>query len=626
MKRKKWMVFTAFLLCFTSVWAQDYTPLYAGNRSGATVYTIDTTGMSWTVVTSTSVTTDYGGTMSGIYGLALDPTDDQMYALYELSSNQTNRRLGTYDPETGSITDIGNAGNLTDIDFGPDGQLYGTTGSYTSYEFHAVDKVTASTTYIFDHAGADWGPTIAYDPFADEMIYACDDRVNKIDLGTLTESFFSGSTASECHAMAVLNPDMAWIAHYGSVYTLDLSTGAQTFVTSPGFNVHAMAFGPLPCNTLTIDVSMLEACEDEEFTLTAISETGGSITWTGGIDNGVPFTPGPPGVYEYLPSSDSPDDCEVEEPVSIEVIGLPTVLAGAGDLNFCADESITLSAGGDADEYVWNEGAELDLMPGPGEYTFSLTGAYTEGGCLGESTDEVTVTVHELPTIGATASDSPICIGLEVTLNGTGGETYEWDNDVEDGVSFSPNSVGTWTYTVTGWDEFGCEGMATVDVEVVDEISLSGTTTLVTEGSDGEIDITVTGGGGDYSFDWDNDGTGDFDDTEDLSGLDAGIYTVVVMSDAGCETTMMFELDSQLGIYDNGIVDLQVYPNPTTDAITIALEGQFNYQLLTLNGEVLTNGVATNSQAVDLTNYASGVYFVKINSEDNTAVVKVVKK
>lgn len=625
MKRIKWVVTLALLLfSFGSVMAQDYTPLYAGNRSGGTVYTIDTTGMSWTVVTSTSVTSDYGS-LSGIYGLALDPTDEQMYALYEVGGDQTNRRLGEYNPETGSISDIGNAGNFTDIDFGPDGQLYGTTGSYTSYEFHAVDKVTASSTYIFDHAGADWGPTVAYDPFADEMIYACDDNVNKIDLGTYTETPMGWSTISECHAMAVMNADIAWIAHYGSVYTINLTTGAQSFVTSPGFNVQGMAFGPPPCNDLTIDVSLTEACEGEEFTLTAISETGGSITWTGGIDNGVPFVPGAPDTYEYLPSSDSPDDCEVEEPVSIEVIGLPTVLAGAGDLNFCEDESITLSASGDADEYVWNDGDELDLMPGPGEYTFTLTGAYTEGGCLGESDDEVTVTVHELPTIGATASDNPICIGLEVTLNGTGADNYDWDNGVVDGVAFTPGSVGVWTYTVIGTDEFGCESTSTIDVEVVDEIVLSGTTTMAIEG-DGSIDLTVSGGGGSYTFDWDNDGTGDFDDDEDLSGLEPGIYTVVVRSEAGCETTRTFEVGSQLSITNNGMVNLEVYPNPTTNAITISLEGAFEYQIVALNGEVLVNGKTSDSELVDLSQFASGVYFVKVNTEENAAVVRVVKK
>lgn len=51
---------------------------------------------------------------------------------------------------------------------------------------------------------------------------------------------------------------------------------------------------------------------------------------------------------------------------------------------------------------------------------------------------------------------------------------------------------------------------------------------------DGSIDITVSGGTAPYTFDWSNDGLGDFDDTEDLSGLAPGTYIVYVQSTGGC--------------------------------------------------------------------------------------------
>lgn len=619
------------LLCavcgFQTVFAQDYTPLYAGNRSGGTVYTIDTTGMVWTSVSSTTVTSDYGS-ISGIYGLALDPTDDQMYALYESGGDESNRRLGTYDTETGTITDIGNAGNLTDIDFGLDGSLYGTTGSSGSgYEFREVDKATGATTYLLDHVGSSWGPTIAYDPFADNMIYACDDNVNRIDLGTYVETPLGFDPASECHALVVLNETTAWIAHYGTMRTLDLTSGAQSILISPGYNVQALAFGPLPCNDLTIDVSSYELCEGDEVTLDATSETGGTISWTGGVTDEVPFAPGPPGVYEYTPSSDSDDDCEVTEAISIEVIGLPTVIAGAGDLNFCEDESITLSAAGDADEYVWNDGAELDLMPGPGTYTFTLVGAYTEGGCLGEDSDEVEVTVHELPTITASADPDLICVGNEVTVNGGGGVTYEWDNGVVDGEPFMADVIGTTTYTVIGWDENGCEGTASVDVEVVEGITISvSSVTLETEGDDGEIDIEITGGVPTYTYDWDNDGTGDFDDDQDLTGVPAGTYTVVVMGSTGCEATRTIDLESQVGIEDLNASNVAIYPNPTVDNINIELAGTFQYELVAINGDILLRGTATNKEIISMEDFADGVYFVNVKTDETATTLKVVKK
>ena len=49
-------------------------------------------------------------------------------------------------------------------------------------------------------------------------------------------------------------------------------------------------------------------------------------------------------------------------------------------------------------------------------------------------------------------------------LSGSGAVTYSWDNNVSDGVSFSPTTTGT--YTVTGTDANGCSNTDAVDVTV----------------------------------------------------------------------------------------------------------------------------------------------------------------
>ena len=620
------------LLGSSTVFAQLPTPLYAGFRSGNQLQEIDTTGGSWTVVSTMTLTSDLGGFVQGVKGIAMDPTDEQMYVLYgNGSTSPSARRIGQLDPMTGSITDIGPTVALSDIDFGPDGQLYGIDGTWdgSNHMFSEVDKTTGAMTDVLIPTGSTWGSvTIGYDPFNDEMLYTGASSLTRIDLAG---PFESGSGflgyGGEKHALVVLDDNTAWFNAYSSRYELNTSTGATTYLGGLPGTYHSMAFGPTPCSEIIVDVSSYAFCEGEEVTLTGTSTTGGTITWSDGVENGVAFDPGPDGTYEYYIFSDSEEDCPIEEPFVIEVIGLPTVVAGAGDLNFCVDESITLSAAGDADLYEWNDGAELDLMPGVGEYTFTLTGYYTEGGCLGENDDEVTVTVHELPTITASASDDMICIGSDVTLNGGGGAMYEWDMGVMDGVEFSPNTIGTTTYTVTGWDEFGCEGMATVDVEVVEEISIAlAGITLETEGDDGVIDITVTGGAPAYTFDWNNDGTGDFDDTEDLTGVSDGFYTVVVMGAAGCEATAMYEMGSQLSIEDETNNVLSVYPNPTVDMIQITMAGNFQYELIGLNGQILISGTAVDKEELSLDAYASGVYFVNVTAGENTSTVKVVKK
>ena len=628
MKKISTLLFVlAFFGGINSAIAQMPTPLYAGYRNAATIDEIDTTGGTFTVVGSTSVTSDFGP-VNGIFGLSTDPTDEQMYILYQSSGGATSRRLGTYDPESGSITDIGNSGNMTDLAFDGDGNLRATGGwsGTTDMDVWTVDKVTGSPSLEFVSATSNWGSSIAYNPFADEyLMLQAGSGYSSIDPVTMVETTLSGSTPTDVSSMVVMDDNLIWFFSDANLYSFNITSGSYTYVGSFS-QYHALGFGPLPCNTLTIDVTATELCEGEDVTLDATSETGGTITWTGGVTDEVPFAPGPPGVYEYIPMSDSEDDCEVTEPVTVEVIGLPTVIAGAGDLNFCEDEMITLSTAGDADAYEWNDGEELDLMPGPGEYTFSLFGEYTEGGCLGENTDEVTVTVHALPTISASASDEMICIGNSVTLSGEGGATYEWDMGVMDGVEFSPNTIGTTTYTVTGWDEFGCEGMATIDVEVVEDITISlNSITLETEGDDAMIDIEVSGGAPTYTFDWDNDGTGDFDDDEDLSGVHDGFYTVVVMGAAGCETSALYEVGSQLSIDENDAA-VSVYPNPTTDVIQIMFSGNFQYELVSINGEILVSGTAVDQEELSLEKFADGIYFINVLSGEHTSTVKVIKK
>jgi hypothetical protein len=189
-----------------------------------------------------------------------------------------------------------------------------------------------------------------------------------------------------------------------------------------------------------------------------------------------------------------------------------------------------------------------------------------------------------------------------------------------------PNALGITTYTVTGTDEFDCSNTATVDVEVVEGITITATATDEIAGADGTLDITISGGAPIFSFDWDNDGTGDFDDTEDLTGLTAGFYTVIVQSSAGCSETKTYRIDSQLSVDETENALISVYPNPTQELVNIELTGAFQFEIVTINGQIIQTGTATDKKVVSLKDYADGIYFVNVSSDVNTTTFKVVKK
>ena len=376
------------------------------------------------------------------------------------------------------------------------------------------------------------------------------------------------------------------------------------------------------CEALTVTVSSEEICLGDAFNLDA--EGDGEISWDGGVINGEDFTPDDAGVYTYTATSDDDGDCPFT--IDIEVFELPEVTASVDEDEICIGESIVLTGSG-ADDYEWFpleiEDGE-DYTPEVGEYTYTVIGTDDETGC--ENTAEVEVTVYDLPEVLATATDEEICLGESVTLNGEGAATYEWDPEEEDGVEFTPDATGTTTYTVVGTDDNGCINEADIDVTVYEALEITYTTTDEIFGSDGTIDITVTGGSTPYTYDWDNDGTGDFDDVEDLDGLTCGTYIVVVMCDAGCTATETIEVACQVSIDELNGLAVSIYPNPASDLVTISLEGTFTYTLTTVNGDVVLNGNGFNTEEVSLDELAKGIYMINVFAGDQSTVIKLVKE
>ncbi|MEX1003299.1 MAG: gliding motility-associated C-terminal domain-containing protein [Crocinitomicaceae bacterium] len=136
----------------------------------------------------------------------------------------------------------------------------------------------------------------------------------------------------------------------------------------------------------------------------------------------------------------------------------------------CADvpafsPSITGTAGGDFSSAP--AGLVLDAVTGEIDPTTSTAGTYdvtyefTTPGCQVDST--VSITINPLPNVDA-GQDQTICDGELVTLTASGAQTYDWDNGVVNGQSFTPSS--TQTYTVTGTDANNCENTDQVQVAV----------------------------------------------------------------------------------------------------------------------------------------------------------------
>jgi hypothetical protein len=183
-------------------------------------------------------------------------------------------------------------------------------------------------------------------------------------------------------------------------------------------------------------------------------------------------------------------------------------------------------------------------------------------------------------------------------------------------------TIVTWTY------DDGSGNITTQDQNIIvaNTLSLSATTTMENLGNDGAIDLTVTGNTGTVSFDWDNDGAGDTDDTEDLSGLAAGTYTVVA-TDGGCTDNLVVVVGTS-GIEANEFV-FAVYPNPTAGLVNLNLNSA-SVDLIrvtdNLGRVVYTQTVTSDNLTIDLGEFGNGIYFIQgMNENEGLFTVRITK-
>jgi gliding motility-associated-like protein len=181
----------------------------------------------------------------------------------------------------------------------------------------------------------------------------------------------------------------------------------------------------------------------------SLSGTGAATyTWNNSVVNSISFIPA--ATTTYTITGTDANGCINTDQVLVTVNPPPIVGAGL-DVTTCAGGSVTLNGSGAAN-YTWNNGITNNTPFTPAATTtYTVTGTDING-CI--NTDQVVVTVAGLPVIVA-GIDQTVCVGTSVTLSGSGGSTYTWDNGVINGTPFIP-VVGSLTYTVTGTDAGGC--------------------------------------------------------------------------------------------------------------------------------------------------------------------------
>lgn len=221
---------------------------------------------------------------------------------------------------------------------------------------------------------------------------------------------------------------------------------------------------------------------------------------------------------------------------------------------------LTVNGGVQPFLYLWSNNATTQDIGsiGSGLYTVNITDA---NGCIIDSTLQIT----ELsPVVLAAGTFNPLCFGETngsidlVVAGGTAPYSFAWS----DGQSTEdPANLGAGIYSVIVSDSNNCTSTDTVLIgnpnplvsAISSPVQANGHNISNVGGTDGSVDLDITGGNAPYTYLWNNGST-----TQDLNGVSAGTYSVIITDANGCTTTAIvtveqpMDLDMPTGFSPNG--------------------------------------------------------------------------
>jgi hypothetical protein len=453
--------------------------------------------------------------------------------------------------------------------------------------------------------------------------------INSSNLGTLYTFTFASNqnlTGNTTYFLGMAQPagaaafpvgafPVAQIVPSNLYATTNFTGGAVTTLTN---NLGYFSIeGVLLHNTsITAAASSSLVCAESTVNLTASGAS--TYSWSNNTTGAsVIATPTQP-TTNYTVIGTTAVGCTASATASINTTPSPTISITSSNSMICSGGSSTLSAAG-ADTYTWNgttNNASVAVTP-IATTVYTVEGTDNNLGCTSISTVAVTV---DTPTLVITGPSS-ICSGTSAALYGSGAATYTWSAG-STGTAIAVSPSATAIYTLEGSSATGCYGNTTITITVnpSPSVSVVSSSTLLCVGQS----ATLTASGASV-YAW--SGSLGSASTAVISPSVTTTYTVTGSNSFNCQktatVTQVVTSCAGIGEFASDKESIELYPNPTSGKVTIQSMYNLSFEVYSVTGKKLENGVLNGIQDIDLSIEPAGVYFIRFRS--GTETVKVIK-
>lgn len=293
-----------------------------------------------------------------------------------------------------------------------------------------------------------------------------------------------------------------------------------------------------------------------------------------------------------------------------------------------SDGSISVTPSGGASPYTvsLNSGPAMDVPMvfmdlSAGQYELLLT---DNNGC---QKDSVVVLDEPLPLaieVNETGIDS--CTGIidldDIVYTATGG-TPPYD------VSFENDGDNE---VISIVDDNGCEISTTINTIVVGSVDVVSFELMPeVSANSGGVDITVEGGNAPYGFEWYDENGVLVSSSEDLVDVSAGIYSLIIIDGNGCRYDFEYEVPLETSTVNLDIANefAVLYPSPVSNLLNIEFKTEIANSLTIFdvhgqNVKYLNN--LTGKTTINVADYHSGIYVIKLEYDNRTFVKSFLKQ